>query len=203
MDGFTKDEGKSVFCNACMNWSLAMEWSEDYRCQCGASMMDRLLHAFLYQELKTKENVRILAHSSEDYFNTIEKSAYFSRIQFVDDIHRCTNSKSDPGLLLSYGGTSLLKELVENGLSNMSPPMVIGINNLSDCDIQDELNESMKKLNSSDDVRASLFTGLSVNHMVHCEDVGLVYVENLSLEDGDMATIDNNTARSLLSVDAA
>ena len=81
--------------------------------------------------------------------------------------------------------------------------MVVGINNLSDSDVQNELNEYMKKLNSRDDVRASLFTGLSVNHMVHCEDVGLVYVENLSLEDSEMANSDNDFARNVLSVDAA
>lgn len=203
MDGFTKDEGKSVFCNGCMSWSLAMEWTEDYRCQCGASMMDRLVHAFLYQELKTKENTRILADQSEEYFKSIEKSAYFSRVEFVDDIRCCINSKSEPGLVLSYGGTRFLRDFVENGLSNMYPPMVVGINNLSDSDVQNELNEYMKKLNSRDDVRASLFTGLSVNHMVHCEDVGLVYVENLSLEDSEMANSDNDFARNVLSVDAA
>ena len=48
-----------------------------------------------------------------------------------------------------------------------------------------------------------MFTGLSVNHMVHCEDVGLVYVENLSLEDSEMANSDNDFARNVLSVDAA
>ena len=203
MDGFTKNEEKSVFCNGCMSWSLAMEWSKDYRCQCGASMMDRLVNAFLYQELKTKENVRILASKSEDYFATIEKSAYFSRLEFVDDINCCESSKSQPGLILSYKGIEILEELVENELSKVFPPMIVGIDNLSDTEVQNELHKIMKDLNSSDEVRASLFTGLSVNHMVHCEDVGLVYVENLSLEDSVVATTDNNTARSLLSVDAA
>ena len=203
MDGFTKDEQKSVLCNGCMKWSLAKDWSEDYRCSCGASMMDRLLHAFLYQELKLTENTAIVANKDEEYFESFEKSVYFTRVELVDSVMSCENSVSEPTLILSYGGAEFVTSFIEKGITDTTPPMVIGINGLSEQEVLDELDELMSKLNTNDEVRASLFAGLSVNHMVHCEDVGLIYIENLSLKNSERPELNSELTSSDLLVDAA
>lgn len=202
VDEVRKLEGKSLFCNQCMGWSLVSDWTHELDCPCGASMLDRLVHAFMYQELKVTTEYKFVMDQEEFGRERISKSKYLSRADLVSSTLNYSNTETEDVLGITYQGVEFLSELSKSMQAERFTPHVIGIDDLGNPDTLQELDFLMKEINNREGVRASLFTGMSINHFVLTGSVGFVYVEYLerrNLEESSFFQSEEPNSHSLAS----
>lgn len=175
---FKADDGKHMFCNCCFTWKLSGLWSSKAVCECGGTEENRLMNAFLYQELKLPNTVQLLATQNDmDMLSGISNPFHdlveVSRNLFGEE-QDCSQQKYG----LCFGGISHLEQFETQAYRKEFIHRVIVVDGLSDDHRRDTLRRSIDSINLMDGVRASLFVGMSANHYVNSRDVGVVFLEN-------------------------